>query len=192
VKILSVNVARTSSLSARQEKHMTGIHKKSVSGPVMAGKFGMAGDEQADRVLHGGVNKAIYAYPSEHYPFWAEHRLKTLRRNEPLPPGSMGENLTILGLLEKDVWPGDRLTIGTVLLEITEPRSPCYKFGVKMGFAHAVQLMAQSGATGFYLKVVRPGEIQAGDAIALQPGPRKISIAQINDRRHGKGQHDLF
>jgi MOSC domain-containing protein YiiM len=94
--------------------------------------------------------------------------------------------------LETDVWIGDRLEIGSVLLEVTEPRSPCYKFSAKMGFSHAVRMMVQSGATGFYLCVVREGVLQAGDTISLFPGPREVSITQVNDQRRRGRQRDLF
>jgi MOSC domain-containing protein YiiM len=106
-----------------------------------------------------------------------------LNGDGPLPPGSMGENLTLQGLLESDVWIGDRLQIGGALLEVTEPRRPCFKFNAKMGFAHAAKAMVQAGCTGFYLRVVDVGEIRAGDAITLSAGARDMSIAQINERR---------
>jgi MOSC domain-containing protein YiiM len=196
MKVTSVNVATVGHLfvtqSGNAHRIVTGIHKQPVTGQIAAKKLGLLGDEQADRTVHGGLDKAVYAYPSEHYGFWAAQRLATLKREEPLPPGSMGENLTIQGLLENDVWIGDRLAIGSVLLEVTEPRSPCYKFGAKMGFSHAVKMMVQSGATGFYLCVVQEGILQAGDAITLLPGPREVSIVQINDQRRRGRQRDLF
>lgn len=196
MKILSVNVATVSNLFIEQSNELhrivTGIHKQPVAGPVALKKIGLAGDEQADLTAHGGLDKAVYAYPVEHYPFWAARRLAVFKRIQPLPPGSMGENLTLQGLLEKDVWIGDRLAIGDALLEVTEPRPPCYKFGVKMGFAHAVKLMVQSGFSGFYLRVVREGSLRPDDAIELIPGIRDVSIAQVNDQRWRGRQRDLF
>lgn len=196
MKVVSVNVAEVGNLFAEQsgnaDRIVTGIHKQPVTGLVNVKRLGLDGDEQADLTVHGGLDKAVYAYPSEHYEFWARQRLAVLKREEPLPPGSMGENLTLKGLLEDQVWVGDRLAIGGTLLEITEPRSPCYKFAAKMGFAHAVKMMVQSGATGFYLRVVREGALQAGDAITLSPGPREVSIVHINDWRRRAGQLDLF
>ncbi|RZI45044.1 MOSC domain-containing protein [Herbaspirillum sp. HC18] len=171
---------------------VTGIHKQPVQGPVAVTKLGLAGDEQADLSVHGGLNKAVYAYPSEHYAFWAERRLAALKRDEPLPPGSMGENLTLQGLLESDVWIGDRLRIGNVLLEVAEPRQPCYKFNAKMGFSHAAKAMLQSGFTGFYLRVLETGEIAAGDAVHLIAGRRETPVAHINERRWKGRQNDLF
>lgn len=196
MRVLSVNVAAAGNLFVTQydtvHRIVTGIHKQPVPGPVNINKLGLAGDEQADLTVHGGLDKAVYAYPSEHYGFWAAQKRAVLKREEPLPPGSMGENLTVQGVLESDIWIGDRLAIGSALLEVTEPRSPCYKFAAKMGFAHAVKMMVQSGATGFYLRVVREGAVQAGDSIALTPGPRDVSIVQINDRRWRGRQRDLF
>jgi MOSC domain-containing protein YiiM len=196
MKVLSVNVATVGNLFVRQSgdlhRIVTGIHKQPVIGTVMVRRLGVQGDEQADLTEHGGLDKAVYAYPFEHYGFWAAQKLAVFKREEPLPPGSMGENLTIQGLLEHDVWVGDRLAIGGVLLKVTEPRSPCFKFAAKMGFAHAVKMMVQSGATGFYLSVVQQGALQAGDAITLLPGPREVSIKQINDRRRRGRQHELF
>lgn len=196
MKLVSVNIAGVGDLFVRQSDHLrrmvTGIHKKPVQGTVRVGKLGIEGDEQADLTVHGGLNKAVYAYPSEHYAFWSAQRLAVLKREEPLSFGSMGENLTLQGILESEVWIGDRLRIGTVLLEVTEPRQPCYKFNAKMGFSHAAKMMVQAGNSGFYLRVIETGELQAGDAVALIAGPRETSLAQINERRRTGRQRDLF
>jgi MOSC domain-containing protein YiiM len=196
MKVLSINVAKVGNLFNLQPGQApaiaSAIHKQPVSSAVMVRKLSIVGDQQADLSIHGGLNKAVYAYPFEHYPFWAAHRLRMLRRDEPLPPGSLGENLTLQGLLETDVWIGVRLAVGETLLEVTEPRPPCYKLGVKMGFSHAVKLMVQSGASGFYLKVLREGSLRAGEAIVLIPGARRVSIARINDQRRMGLQPDLF
>lgn len=197
MKILSVNVGRVANLfvteSGQTHRVMSGIRKQAVEGAVLARKLGLEGDEQADLSVHGGLDKAVYAYPSEHYAFWEEQRRRVFKRDEPpLVPGAMGENLTIAGLLESDVWVGDRLEIGGALLEVTEPRSPCYKFGARMGFAHALKAMLQSGYTGFYLKVLREGPVAAGDGMTLAAGPREVSIARINAQRYRGRQRDLF
>jgi MOSC domain-containing protein YiiM len=194
--LLSTNTAKVGELFVHQSGHVhriaTGIHKQAVSGPVAVRKLGLDGDEQADLTVHGGLEKAVYAYPVEHYAFWQAQQSAALKRDQPLPYGSMGENLTVQGLLEPDIWVGDVIAIGNALLQVTEPRSPCYKFAAKMGFKHAVKLMVQSGATGFYLRVLEEGTISAGDAIELRAGPREVSIARINDRRRKGRQHDLF
>ncbi|HYD97022.1 MAG TPA: MOSC domain-containing protein [Noviherbaspirillum sp.] len=199
MKLVSVNVATAGELfipqSGRARRIVTGIHKQPVPGPVQVNRLGLDGDEQADLTVHGGLNKAVYAYPSEHYAFWATQRLAALKREEPLPWGMMGENLTLQGIAESAVWVGDRLQIGGpggVLLEVTEPRQPCFKFNAKMGFSHAAKMMLQAGCSGFYLRVVETGMLQAGDAVVLLPGPRQTSIAQINERRRTGRQRDLF
>lgn len=196
MKILSVNIAPVGALFIEQSGHnyriATGIHKQPVEGPVTVNKLGLAGDEQADLTVHGGLDKAVYAYPSEHYAFWATQRLAALKREEPLPPGSMGENLTLTGLLESDVWIGDRLHVGSTILEVTQPRQPCFKFNAKMGFSHAAKMMLQAGNSGFYLRVVQAGEVRAGDVIVLVTGTRVSSLAEINERRRKGRQRDLF
>lgn len=196
MKILSVNVGSIGDLSVPQSGQMrcvvTGIHKKPAQGKIQVGKLGLDGDEQADLSVHGGLNKAVYAYPAEHYAFWTAQRFAALKREEPLPPGSMGENLTLEGLLESEVWIGDRLQAGSVVLEVTEPRQPCYKFNAKMGFSHAAKMMLQAGCSGFYLRVVETGELEAGDAVRLIPGKRETSLAQVNERRLKGRQRDLF
>ena len=110
MKVLSVNVGRIADLFVQQSDRMrrvvTGIHKQPVDGVVQVGKLGIEGDEQADLSVHGGLNKAVYAYPSEHYAFWVAQRLAALKREMPLPPGSMGENLTLQGL--RMVWERNR------------------------------------------------------------------------------------
>jgi MOSC domain-containing protein YiiM len=195
MKLLSVNVAVVGELftdrSPGARRVATGIHKKPVSGAVVAHKRGLAGDQQADRKLHGGPDKAVYAYPVEHYVFWTAQRQASFR-TEPLAPGSMGENLTLEGVLENALWIGDRLHIGEAVLEVTEPRSPCFKFNVKMDLPHASKLMLQSGYTGFYLRVVQCGAIRAGDAVEVAPGPRAISVARVNEQRRRGRQRDLF
>lgn len=196
MKVVSVNVAKVGLLFIEQHgtthRIATGIHKQAVAGMVEVGKLGLSGDEQADLTVHGGLHKAVYAYPGEHYAFWEEKRREILKRDEPLPPGSMGENLTLEGLLESDVWIGDRLRIGSALLEVSEPRQPCYKFNAKMGYAHATKHMLQSGRTGFYLRVIETGSLQAGDAIVLTPGLRKVTLASVIERRWKGRQRDLF
>jgi MOSC domain-containing protein YiiM len=104
----------------------------------------------------------------------------------------LGENLTLQGLLENAVWIGDRLAVGALLLEVSEARTPCFKLNVKMGLRHAARLMDQSGATGFYLRVLQPGTVTAGDVFRLLPGPRLLSIRTINENRRTARQPDLF
>jgi len=196
MKIVSVNLAPVSHLQVEQHGTLhriaSAINKLPVAGSVAIGRLGLAGDEQADLTVHGGLDKAVYAYPAEHYVFWEQQRAAMLKREARLPFGAMGENLTLSGLLEEAVWIGDRLEIGDTVLEVTEPRRPCYKFAARMGFAHAVKMMVQSGFTGFYLRVRQTGNLQQGDAVRLVAGPRQVSIEQINRQRYKGRQRDLF
>lgn len=195
----SINVARVGPLfveqSGQQHQVMTGIHKQSVSGAVAVGPLGLAGDEQADQSVHGGLDKAVYAYPAEHYAFWADQRAASLgqaRQAQALRPGALGENLTTQGILESDLWIGDQLQIGTVVLQVTEPRHPCFKLNGALGFSHAAKVMIQSGFSGFYLRVQTTGFLCAGDAIRLIPGPREVSLRWLNESRRKGRQSDLF
>jgi MOSC domain-containing protein YiiM len=170
----------------------TAFDKKPVAASVRVTRLGLLGDEQADLAANGGIDKAVYAYPFEHYAFWSVQRLAALKRDVPLSPGAMGENVTISGLLEDEVWVGDQLHIGDTVFQVTEPRVPCFKFNVRMGFGHASKAMMRSGATGFFLRVLKEGNICAGDAITLIAGPRKQTIQAINEQRLNGPQQDLF
>lgn len=196
MNIISVNVARVGRLfgspSATGHQVATAIHKQPVAGPVAIGRLGLEGDAQADRRLHGGPDKAVYAYPLEHYAFWETQRRMAGKDDAPLAYGALGENLTVEGLLEDECWIGDRMAAGTVLLEVSEVRTPCFKLNVKLRLSHAVRLMNQSGHTGFYLRVLEPGIVAAGNAVTVLPGPRTLSIAQINAGRRTAHQPDLF
>lgn len=202
MKIVSINVAAVGNLfpsspgqPGQSHTIKTGIHKQPVTGAVQVGRLGLHGDEQADLSLHGGLEKAVYAYPVEHYAFWQAQRSASQKRdvaNILLTPGALGENLTLDGLLETDVWIGDRLQIGGVVLEVSEPRNPCFKFSAKIGLAQAAKLMVQSGFSGFYLKVVQVGVLHAGASINLLPGVREVTLSSLHDRRRTGRQYDLF
>lgn len=184
MKILAVCTGRARSVQIQGRSVQTAITKQPVSGPVAVGPLGLQGDEQADLSVHGGLSKAVYAYPSEHIPFWQTVRAqaRVALWDEPLPPGALGENLLLHGLLEQDLWVGDRLVVqreGGAVLAVSEPRHPCFKFAATMGFAQAVKLMVQSGFSGSYLGVLTPGTVQAGDALHLQPGPREVGIREL-------------
>jgi MOSC domain-containing protein YiiM len=181
VKIVqvSVGVGRQTTIKGRQV--MTGIYKQPVTGPVGLSKTGLQGDEQADLSRHGGLSKAVYAYPQEHLALWRTLRAQARVSlwDEAVPAGLMGENLLIEGLLEADMWIGDRLLLPHCVLAISEPRFPCFKFIAAMGFEQAAKMMVQSGTCGSYLAVVEPGTLQAGDAFTVQAGPREVSIAEL-------------
>lgn len=142
-----------------------------------------------DTSVHGGLSKAVYAYPHEHYTFWQTVRAQAQAQSwgEALPHGMLGENLTLTGLLEGDVYVGDVLQFPDCALAISEPRRPCYKFQAIMGFKHAVKMMAQSGYCGFYLAVRQPGTIAAGESYDVIPGAREVSIAELFKARMHRG-----
>jgi len=179
MQLLHINTARAQPLLTANGLVPSGIVKRARSGPVGLADLGLDGDEQADTRVHGGPNKAVYAYPSEHYAFWNTVRgqARVAGAEAGLPPGSMGENLTLAGLQEGQVWQGDVLRFAGCELVVSEPRYPCFKFNAAMGFSQAVKLMAQSGYCGFYLAVKRPGTLAAGEAFELLPGPRELRIS---------------
>ena len=181
MRLLSVNAARASERLIDGRPVLTGIGKQPVDGPVAVQTLGLDGDEQADLSVHGGLGKAVYAYPSEHYPFWQTVRAQAQAAgwNEPLPHGSIGENLTLAGMLEDQAWIGDVLRFPDCELAVSEPRFPCFKFNAAMGFNQAAKMMASSAWCGFYLAVRSPGTLRAGQAFELVPGPREVGIPEL-------------
>lgn len=181
MQLLSTNIAAAQDLEIQGRVVSTGICKRSVGGPVSVQPLGLAGDEQADRAVHGGLSKAVYAYPIEHYAFWqtvrAQARVAAWR--EPLPHGFMGENLTLQGLLEQQVCVGDVLRFANCELAVSEPRFPCFKFNAAMGFQQAAKLMVANAWCGFYLAVRVPGTLMAGERFELIPGPREVGITEL-------------
>ena len=160
MKILSVNVGRPRPVTFGGQPTMTGIYKNAVSGPIHVGTLNLDGDGQADLTVHGGVNKAIYAYPSEHYGFW--------RKQYPsltLEWGAFGENLTTEGLLETSAGIGDTVQIGSAECVVVQPRLPCYKLAGKFGDKNILQTFTESLRSGIYFAVVKEGELQNGDSI---------------------------
>lgn len=159
---------------------LTAIHKTAVTHAVRVQPLGVEGDEQADLSVHGGLSKAVYAYPSEHYAFWLQARAQAgvSPIDTTLPWGFLGENLSLQGLLENDVWVGDVLQFPHCALRVTQPREPCFKFNAAMGFNQASKWMAQSGHCGFYLAVDTPGTLQTGESFDLIPGTRSLSIPE--------------
>jgi len=187
-RIVALNTARAEALVTPNGTVPSGIRKRSREGAVAVRTLGLEGDEQADLSVHGGLSKAIYAYPSEHYGFWQTVRAQAGAAGweDTLAPGSLGENLTLAGLLESQVWIGDRLRFADCELVVSEPRYPCFKFNAVMGFAQASKLMVQSGWCGFYLAVLRPGTLAAGESFELVPGPREVGIVELFKARSKK------
>ena len=187
-RVLSVNVARAAAISIDGRDVMTAIGKRAVDGRQRVGMLGMEGDEQADLRVHGGPSKAVYAYPSEHYPFWQTVRAQAgvAPWNQALAPGSLGENLTIAGVVETDVFVGDVLQFAGCALAVSQPRLPCFKLNAAMGFKHAAKLMTESSWCGWYLAVREPGTIAAGESFEIVPGPRAVSIWELFRARTGR------
>jgi len=202
LKIISVNtgtVVPLLSISDQAGKQvMSAIHKKSVSSlsqpvPQGVGFYGVNGDEQANLEVHGGRDKAVYAYPFEHYGFWQDCLSREGVSKTPLEYGAFGENLTVEGLKEAEVYIGDQWRIANVLLEVVRFREPCFKFNIKMGWSGAVKAMIQSNTSGWYLRVLETGSIQAGDLIEVIPGKREISVLiQCSSFYSKSNQKDLW
>ncbi|HEX4645016.1 MAG TPA: MOSC domain-containing protein [Verrucomicrobiae bacterium] len=172
MKVVSVNVSLPRAVPHGDRTVVTGIFKTAVSHRVKVGTLGLAGDGQADLENHGGLHKAVYAYPVEHYSFWS----RELGRND-FVHGQFGENLTVEGLAENEVFIGNIYRIGGVLVEVTQPRVPCYKLALRMNLPDFPKRFAASGRTGFYLRVLEEGELGAGDAIeSVKTDPRALSV----------------
>lgn len=173
-QILSVNVSPPVEVPYQGGILRTGIYKQPVTGRVALGQLGLAGDGQADLQAHGGPDKAVYAYPYEHYQTWAQELGRT-----DFSFGQFGENLTVTGMLEDRVCIGDVFRIGSALVEVTQPRVPCFKLAHKMNMPEFVRLMMQSERTGFYLRVLEPGEVGADDTLErVRRDPEKLSIRE--------------
>ncbi len=162
MKIVSLQVGRPRLVVWNGQTVSTGIYKTPVEGRVMLRTLNLDGDRQADLTVHGGVNKAAYAYPSEHYDYWRGEL-----PGAELPWGMFGENFTTQGLDESSVRIGDRFRIGAAEVTVTQPRLPCYKLGVKFGRADILKMFLASGRAGFYFSVRREGEVGAGDEVEL-------------------------
>jgi MOSC domain-containing protein YiiM len=180
MQLLHINLGTERPLRVGERKLMSAIGKKPVAGPVHVGPLGLAGDEQADLSVHGGLDKAVYAFPAEHLAYWQQQRTAhgVSLFEESLPPGFVGENLSISGLREDQVFIGDRLRFADCVLRVTQPREPCGKFNAVMGYAQAARDMVLSSCCGFYLAVEHPGTLQAGESFELLAGARQMSIAQ--------------
>jgi MOSC domain-containing protein YiiM len=173
-RVLSLNIGQPREVETPRGIVLTSIFKEPVPDRVAVRGNNLAGDRQSDLTVHGGPNKAIYAYASEHYPYWT-HELK-----RELTPGNFGENLTTEGMLESDVRIGDRYRIGSVLLRVTQPRMPCHKLALRFDLPAMVKFFWQSGASGFYFTVVEEGEMGAGDGINLLERDKEgVTITEV-------------
>ncbi len=175
MKVISVNVGLPREVEWNGQRVTTGIFKTPVSGQVNVRTLNLEGDGQADLSVHGGVTKAVYVYPSEHYEFWRAELPETA-----LPWGMFGENLSTQGLAEEEVQIGDEFRIGTVRLRATEPRVPCYKLGIRFERSDIVKRFLKSERTGFYFSVLREGRVQEGDLIErVRQRSHSVSVADV-------------
>jgi len=176
MKVISVSVGKPEIMKTKNEGLVsTAIFKKQVAGRVKVNQFNLEGDAQADLSVHGGWSKSVYVYPHEHYAFW-----KSELPEIPFENGNFGENLTTEGLLETEMFVGDRVRIGTAEFGVTEPRMPCYKLGVRFGRSDIIRRFLQSHRSGFYLTVLKTGELGAGDPVEiLGRDENKVSISDI-------------
>jgi MOSC domain-containing protein YiiM len=162
MKVVSLNLGLPREVMWHGRTVTTGIYKEPVEGRVALRRLNLDGDRQADLTVHGGKDKAVYCYPLVHYDYWR----KELPGRE-LPAGMFGENFTTDGLLEDSLHLGDRFSVGSAEVVVTQPRMPCYKLGVRFGSDDIVRRFLASGRTGFYLAVTREGEVGAGDEIKV-------------------------
>jgi len=187
MKLLSVNVGLPREIEWKGKIVRTSIFKAPVPGRIRVAKLNVEGDQQSDLTVHGGIDKAVYAYPSEHYPFW--------RREFPgmdLPWGVFGENLTTEGLLEETLHIGDRLQVGSSEFVVTQPRMPCFKLGIRFNRPDMVKRFLQSGRSGFYFAVLKKGELAADDSIELvERDDHDVTVADVVDRGDATNQDML-
>ena len=186
LRVVSVNVGLPREVVWKGRVVRTGIFKEPVEGRVAVRALNLDGDRQADLAVHGGVSKAIYVYPSEHYAYWREEL-----PGVELPWGMFGENLTTEGLLEGAVAIGDRFRIGSAQVVVTEPRMPCYKLGLRFRRDDVIKRFLASRRTGFYLAVLNEGEVEAGDRVErLSRDPHGVTVADITHLYASK-PHDV-
>jgi MOSC domain-containing protein YiiM len=186
MNIISLNVGLPRLVLRGEEPVSTGIFKEPVAGRLRLRTLNLDGDRQADLSVHGGPHKAVYLYPSEHYPFW-----KSEFPDMNLPWGMFGENFTSTGLQETETNIGDRFRVGSAELMVTQPRLPCYKLGLRFGRADIVRSFLASERTGFYLSVSKEGEVGVGDEFELiEKNPSGVTVVEVT-RLYGSDKHNV-
>ncbi|WP_462252372.1 MOSC domain-containing protein [Ekhidna sp.] len=171
----SIYVGKLTKAEFNGHEISTGIFKNKVDGPVRVSTFNVEGDKQADLKVHGGVDKAVYAYPAEHYEFWKEER-----SDLHFEKGNFGENLSTYGLDETNTFIGDVYELGSILLQVTSPRMPCFKLGIRMGDSRFIKDFMKAEKNGFYFKVLQEGTIEAGDEIRkIKEDGHQLSVREV-------------
>lgn len=179
VRLVSVNVGRPRTVDWHGRRVRSGIWKEPVDGPVEVRGVNLAGDDQADRRVHGGTHKAVYAYGADDYRWWSG------QLGADLGPGTFGENLTVDGYDLRTAEVGERWRVGTCVLEVSEPRSPCFKLGMRMGTADFVELFDVVGRYGTYLRIVEEGTVSAGDRIEVVSRPdQRLTVVELAEATH--------
>ncbi|MFO1443617.1 MOSC domain-containing protein [Bacillus sp. Bva_UNVM-123] len=179
VEILSINIGKPRQVQFNNKEVSTGIFKNPTKKTLFLSTLNFEGDGQADLVHHGGRDKAVCVYPAEYYPFWENELQKTLEY------GAFGENITTRGLLESDVNIGDIFKLGDAVVQVTQPRQPCYKLSVKYGKLDLPQKVQETGYTGFYFRVLEEGVVSKSDSlIKTHSHPKAISVAFANHIMH--------
>jgi MOSC domain-containing protein YiiM len=184
MKVVSVNVGLPREVLWKGASVSTGIFKSPVEGLVPIKRLNLRGDQQADLSVHGGVHKAVYGYPLEHYAYWRSELPEV-----ELGWGAFGENLTTEGLDEKTLHVGDRLRVGSALLVVAQPRIPCYKLTIRFDRDDMVKRFVASNTSGFYFSVLEEGEVEAGSEIEIvHRDPEKVAVSDISDLYYGKSR----
>ncbi|MFP5377069.1 MAG: MOSC domain-containing protein [Acidimicrobiia bacterium] len=176
--VVSVNVGAPRTVDWQGRRVRSAIWKEPADGPVEVRGVNLAGDDQADRRVHGGEDKAVYAYGADDYRWWSD------QLGVELGPGTFGENLTVDGYDLRGAGVGERWRVGSCVLEVSEPRSPCFKLGMRMGTADFVELFDVVGRYGTYLRIVEEGAVTAGDAVEVVVGPRPpLTVSELAQAR---------
>jgi MOSC domain-containing protein YiiM len=188
MQLISVNVGMPREVPWHDITISTGIYKKPVVGDVIVGKLNLAGDGQADLTVHGGPDKAAYAYPAEHYGFWRDEFPEM-----PLTWGYFGENLTTTGLREEAVHIGDKFKIGSATFTVTQPRLPCYKLALRFGRDDIIKRFLASRRSGFYFSVAEEGKVSSTSPIEIvHRDPEKVSVVDLINLFLGMPQDDAI
>ncbi|MEI7025503.1 MOSC domain-containing protein [Paenibacillus sp. y28] len=184
-EVVSLNIGKPEQVPFQNKDIPTGINKKPAAKPLFLSWVNFEGDGQADLVHHGGRDKAVCVYAYEHYPFWEKELGRTLEY------GAFGENLTIRGLLEADVCIGDIFQLGDAVVQVSQPRQPCFKLSVKYGVPDLPVKVQETGYTGFYFRVLQEGTVSASSSLKrLTPHPQGITVSYANQIMHHEKQNE--